>query len=506
MKRLRLLAVTTAMFISSFGTVANAQLVNLALGKPVTASQQLNATFPSSKANDGNTSSDQFYHSATSQTTPFWEVDLEGSFAIEEVKLYNRAEGSGNYGNRMNNIFVEVLDEFDNQLYLSSIFNEWDGEGLVSEINSPGSGPHLFDISGVTGSKVRVFKESLPGSPWLALAEVEVFVNAASLTSLVVDRITGAMTLTHAPGAPNNLEFLGYSIISPLGSLESTGWKSIADNYDANSGDMSVDSDDTWTILGDDPTVHTDLSEFQFTGGANDGATLTPGQSVVLSEGNTGAGAAWLATSDENDLRMELSLPGNVIFDVPIVYTGNGGEPLSRSDFDSNGVIDTQDYLILQASFPNNSLSGTTSALQHRQGDSDFDGDVDVDDFFNFRTDYETAFGVGSFQGLLNSVQVPEPTTLVLASFFAIAFAVRRSKATYCLAMALLLSLPCSVANADTLGWWRLGDEDLGVSVDAPVLETEINTVSGWHVRQPANAFNFNRATLFKPRARSDNC
>lgn len=460
--------------LTAFGGVCQAQLVNLALNKPVTASTQLNSNFIPERAVDGDTSSSTFYHSATNDFAPFWEVDLGAEYPIEDILLYNRADGSGNFGNRLNNVFVQVKDSSDTEVWLSTIFNPWDGEGLAADINNPGAGPHSFDPSGAVGQFVRVFKDPAhDGSEWLPLAEVEVMVSAASLTSLVVDRNTGSLTLSHSAGAPSNLQFLGYSITSDLGALDNSGWKSIADNYDADSGDMSADGDDTWFELAGNLN---ELAEFQFEGTANDGVTLTPGNSIVLSEGTTGAGAGWLSTNNEVDLQMELILPGGERFDVPVVYSGNGGSPLSRSDFDASGVIDALDYLTLRSSFPTDLASGDSAALRHRMGDTDFDGDVDINDVMNFRSDYESAFGAGSFSALVASTQVPEPNSAWIAVGLIGLVGLYRIRRAVPMAALLVVASIASNANADTLGWWRMGDDDSFPFLDDFVFQSDINT------------------------------
>lgn len=175
-----LLSVATAL---AFGThQADAALINVAVGKTATATTELNSSFPASRAVDGDNSDSTFYHSATNDFSPSWQVDLGGELPIEEVLIYNRADGSGEFGTRLNNVFVEILDASNSQVYLSDVFNPWDGTGTPANPDPSDNGPHLFDSGGVVGQFVRVFKDpAIDGSEWLPLAEVEVYVQQGNV-------------------------------------------------------------------------------------------------------------------------------------------------------------------------------------------------------------------------------------------------------------------------------------------------------------------------------------
>ncbi|MAQ91021.1 MAG: dehydrogenase [Rhodopirellula sp.] len=66
-----------------------------------------------SRAVDGNTSGQYGSNSLThtsSQTNPFWEVDLGQEFPIDSVVIWNRTENNGEYVSRLNGFTLVVLD------------------------------------------------------------------------------------------------------------------------------------------------------------------------------------------------------------------------------------------------------------------------------------------------------------------------------------------------------------------------------------------------------------
>ena len=73
------------------------------------------------------------------------------------------------------------------------------------------------------------------------------------------------------------------------------------------------------------------------------------------------------------------------------------------ADFDKDGDVDGDDFLIWQRNF------GMQSGATVNDGDTDGDGDVDGDDFLSWQIE----FGSGANGGA--SAEVPEPTGLVLA-------------------------------------------------------------------------------------------
>ena len=76
-------------------------------------------------------------------------------------------------------------------------------------------------------------------------------------------------------------------------------------------------------------------------------------------------------------------------------------EPSVAADFDEDGDVDGEDFLIWQEGF------GTPSGAEKIDGDYDNDGDVDGDDFLGWQTE----FGSG---GNAAAVAVPEPSSILL--------------------------------------------------------------------------------------------
>ena len=74
--------------------------------------------------------------------------------------------------------------------------------------------------------------------------------------------------------------------------------------------------------------------------------------------------------------------------------------PNRDADFDDNGVVDGDDFLLWQTGFG-------TSQTGHLFGDADWDGDTDGDDFLIWQSEF------GSGNGSVNAA-VPEPASVVL--------------------------------------------------------------------------------------------
>src|SRR5690606_30769293 len=205
---------------------------------------------------------------------------------------------------------------------------------MTDTINFGGAAPGFnFFMGGVNGPRqVRVDESryfdtalALDGSQFLLPAGVPA-------PQLVVDRQTGAITLTNNAIGQGNFEILGYSITSEFGSLDQAGWKNIANNYDA--GNPGAIDTEQWTVL-TEAGSYTDLSEYVFDG---DGASLSPGQSLVLSPGS----GAWIGTPVE-DLVVEFSLSDGSFLTLQATHVGNNDMALPRSDFDRSGTVTAAD-------------------------------------------------------------------------------------------------------------------------------------------------------------------
>jgi autotransporter-associated beta strand protein len=154
---------------------------NLAYGKTATQSSTWNSNFPASKAVDDDRTN--ISHTATSDTTPWWMVDLGSMTSIGEIELFNRViECSG----RLRDIKVEILAANGTTvLYTSPLLNPDNtmGGGLNDYANGP-TRLSLFvnDGTPVTGRYIRVRRTAessgstnLDDLRALSLSDVEVY-------------------------------------------------------------------------------------------------------------------------------------------------------------------------------------------------------------------------------------------------------------------------------------------------------------------------------------------
>jgi hypothetical protein len=87
--------------------------------------------------------------------------------------------------------------------------------------------------------------------------------------------------------------------------------------------------------------------------------------------------------------------------------------PVLAADFDGDGDVDGDDFLLWQGGF------GTPSGALKEDGDADDDGDVDGDDFLVWQSEFGSGEGAGS-------AAVPEPAAIALLVACALTWAVYR--------------------------------------------------------------------------------
>ncbi|MBX3427845.1 MAG: LamG domain-containing protein [Pirellulales bacterium] len=209
-----------------------------------------------------------------------------------------------------------------------------------------------------------------------------------------VNRATGHITLSNLTLASIN-DFVGYQITSAAGALDAGPWVKITGNLDQGMGATPIDSG-PWSV-----TSSTDFQLSEGDQGAPAG-TFHLGQTIDF-------GAIWKKSSIE-DVVVKLFTNDGVTaktLDVLVSYTGT---PYSRSDLDTNGVLDLNDWQIFSAN-GFTSLTGLSRVNAALRGDLDGDGDNDRLDFRQFRADYIAAHGEAAFAALLAAV--PEPSTAV---------------------------------------------------------------------------------------------
>ncbi len=206
---------------------------------------------------------------------------------------------------------------------------------------------------------------------------------------LIVDRATGNATL-NSPGSVD-IDLVGLRLRSPSGSLDTSDWLSITDNYDADSGASQLDADDTWLKLSE--KAH-DVSEATFgTSTVTAGQSLDLGSLLVL-------GAAEDIVAEYADPETQDTLP------VVVRYVNQTPANLEPGDFDDDGSVDLPDLMEWQRSFGDSvALPNETVSL----------GRVTTEDLATWSAN---ASGSGANAGI---VAVPETSGAMLAAFAAAA-------------------------------------------------------------------------------------
>ncbi|MBN1852736.1 MAG: hypothetical protein JW829_08425 [Pirellulales bacterium] len=211
--------------------------------------------------------------------------------------------------------------------------------------------------------------------------------NHSFATLLRVDIVTGALAWKNTSESP--LEIAAYSIRSASGNLVPENWISISGNYDIH-GDSSVDPVNAWVVL---EASSDNLAEFG--GGSLGTGTLAPGQLVDL-----GAGV-W---------------SGHVPFDLVLEYVDGENQvhssqvALGGADFDLDGDVDGEDFLIWQMGF------GTESGALIISGDANADGRVDAADLAIWQDQFGTIINPTSLAAVpFGMTAIPEPSTWILA-------------------------------------------------------------------------------------------
>jgi len=90
------------------------------------------------------------------ETNPWWRVDLDGSYTIDSIAIWNRTDG---FQSRLSDFTVSILDSGDNVKW-SMVFAGTAGT------------PTILDTSYTLGTTVII---QLNGTNYLTLAEVQLF-------------------------------------------------------------------------------------------------------------------------------------------------------------------------------------------------------------------------------------------------------------------------------------------------------------------------------------------
>lgn len=233
-----------------------------------------------------------------------------------------------------------------------------------------------------------------------SLGQGEIFrIVPTAAVNVVVNRDTGAITMTNNTSAPINLTSL--TINSPFGSINPASLTPIAGNYDST-GNGSVDGNNPWHIItgaGNNVTFH------EVTGG--DAGTLAVGQQIVFSPGG-----GWLK-SPTQDLSLSLLVNGSPL-NATISYVGNNGQAFERSDLNFDGALSAADWGVFIAGAYAD-LTSLSKAEAYQLGDLNADNANNFADFRLFKADYDAANGAGAFAAM--SGAVPEPSAALLVGF-----------------------------------------------------------------------------------------
>ena len=380
------------------------------------------------------------------------------------IRLDNGNIGTGTYSNAFphpdDDFFIRVarLDS------TSTVVDEWfgfDETDFQEVVSTPGSAfttsNDLLYLGDVRRGPIDPLTSNAGNFIDFAVAETIVYDTALSNTEitgiaewladntdallnpefpqLMIDRTPGStqgnITLVNNTG--NNFNIVGYSIASTSGALSPDSWTTIDGNFDAG-GDGSVDPDDNWTVLTPAGPFSFDLSEFESDGG--DGGSLANGQSINF-------GNAWIPNPSESGVEITLNLADGSEITATTEFIGNGGNSLIVGDLDTDGDIDSDDWVIFRGGFADESLAGLPSAISYGSGDLDADGDNDIDDFQIFKNAFITANGQGAFDAVVNNVPEPGALALLLSSVLICCNLSNRSFRSKTLALGCLIAL-CS--------------------------------------------------------------
>lgn len=248
-----------------------------------------------------------------------------------------------------------------------------------------------------------------------ALGQGEIFrIVPAAAVNVVINRDTGAITLTNNTTAPINITAL--TINSAFGSINPAALTPITGNYDST-GNGSVDGNNPWQIAS---SAGNNLTFAEATTG--DAGTLGVGQQIVLS-----AAGGWLK-SPTQDLTLSLTVNGSPLA-TSVGYAGNNGHAFARSDLNFNGTLTAADWAVFVAGAYTD-LTGLSKAEAYALGDLNGDGANNFVDFRLFKQDYDAVNGVGAFVAMAGIVPEPNTSTLLGAVCLAALIFVRSSAAS----------------------------------------------------------------------------
>jgi hypothetical protein len=224
-------------------------------------------------------------------------------------------------------------------------------------------------------------------------ATYEDVIGERPILKLRVDPVTGQTKILGNAARTVTINF--FQVTSAAGSLDAAGWTSLADQDFEGSG-PPAGTGDGWEEAGGARNVA--LAEAFLLGDS----TINVAQAVSLGQG-------YNVDVDARDLVFKYRTDTGDVLDGIVEYVTS----VAPGDANADGVVDAADYVTLKRNV------GKTSGAKFREGDFDFDGDVDFNDLAILRA----AMGGGGGQ-----MQVPEPGTLGLLACGAAAMAARRKR------------------------------------------------------------------------------
>jgi glucose/arabinose dehydrogenase len=253
--------------------------------------------------------------------------------------------------------------------------------------------------------------------PGPGLGEIFRIVPSAEIR-VTVNRITGEINFTNTSTLASDIR--GYTLRSSHGAIDPAQLTPITGRLDAPpNGNGTIDPAHAWQVTSA-PGDNDEFAEAS-TGGAT---TLSPGEQFTLSPAD-----GWIQSIYE-DFQLSIVLANGATVPGFVEFTGNGGQPFSRSDLNFNGELDPPDWPLFRMNHLA-TFSGLSAAESYHLGDLDGDGDNDFADFRLFQADYIAANGEAAFAALLN---VPEPATfaLTIAIITVASIGFRRRSVSYC--------------------------------------------------------------------------
>lgn len=239
---------------------------------------------------------------------------------------------------------------------------------------------------------------------WWAIDNIQVFAGTQVPSTefglkAVVNRDTGEMTLVNNSDQVTTIR--GYTVASLDGSLIPADYSPLADSQPG------------WVQLST-ATSKTDISEGLVSGTYS----VAPGATISLGE-------VWLQNPDENgDLSFKYLDAGGVLVNSPVEFVGNGGSAFPFGDLDFDGDVDVADWTEFKSDIPS-VLAGLSTPELYRQSDLTGDGVHNLRDIIRFRQAYDSFNGAGAFAQI---GAVPEPSTLVSLGALAVVTGMMRHR------------------------------------------------------------------------------